>query len=811
MKLINRIQSLLFFSFLLPITLLGQLTITGKTIDHQEQSISFVNVLLLDHADSSLLKGTVTNMNGTFQLEISETIISNKEQVLLHISMIGYEAVYQNIIISSGKKITIPTITLIESASILNSIEIIAKEPLYVQKIDRMVVNIQNSITSAGGNALEILSKSPNIQVDRVNNIISVMGKQGVVVLINGKRNRMDLQALMQLLESIPADNIEKIEIITTPPANFDAEGNAGIINIILVKNVEDGFNGNFGGNFGYGLRPKMGVYTNFNIRKGQLNVYGDFSYNHELIQARSYIGNTIKYENEITETVGFSDRPAAQTFHNARFGLDYQLSDKTILGLLSSGFSTLWQLDAYTDITTSSNAKPDFHERLRSIEKNHWLHGMTNFSILHQLNESVKIDVNYDYLYYFANHPTDYFQDNFNQNHELVDSENFRSRKSTPIPIHVFKVDYSKKVNDKFSYEMGIKGSRSNFTNDISVAFQEENDWVLDADYTNVFKLDERIGATYLSSSYQLNEKTAVKAGLRYEYFMAHLSTSQNDNLVNRKKGNLFPSLFLSHAINPQNTLQLAYSRRVNRPNFDQLAPALFFFGPNTILTGNPSIQQTLTDNIKLDYRHKAYSFSLQYNYEDAPIAFRQPLVRAEKNELVMQSTNMKSSQMLVGSVSLPFEWTKWWNSRINANGYWVSQNPLVNHEVIQRNNLTYSFLTIQTFDLPKKYHVEIVGQYTSKFQLGIADIPVRWTLNLGIQKSFKDFKIAFNWNDIFNTGSFWDMRINQPQLNHVSYFRYELEGSIMRLSCSYHFGKKNLKSARHRQTGSEEERRRL
>jgi len=807
MKTINlNITLSIFFSFLIILNVNAQNTITGKITNQNQEHIGFANVLLLNPIDSSLYKGTVANENGIFQMELPK---DEEMKYLLHISMIGYMPFYQSV--ASNATLETLNIQLLEDAEMLNSVEIVAKKTLFTQEIDRMVINVQSSITSAGSNALEILSKSPSIQVDRVNHAISVMGKQGVMIMINGKRSRMDAQALMQLLESMPANNIQKIEVITTPPANFDAEGNAGIINIVLVKHLDDGFNGNIGGRLGHGLRSKMGVNTNFNFRKGKLNLYGDYAYSHELIQAKSYIGNTIVFGNAITNTVGESDRPAAQTFHNARIGVDYQLSDKTILGLLFSGHSTLWEMDAYADITTTSNVASTFYERLRSVESNQWLHGMTNFSISHQLNDDEKIDFNYDYLYYVAEHPTDYFNEFFDENQSLVNTQNFQSRKHTPIPIHVATIDYSKKINDKLSIETGLKGTISNFINDISVAYQEDNTWRNDEDYTNIFDLDERIGAAYVSSHYKINEKTTAKAGLRYEYFTAHLQTETNDNLVNRKSGNLFPSLFLSHSINDNNSLQLSYSRRIQRPSFTELAPALFFFGPNTIKAGNPNIQQTLSDNIKLDYRHKAYWFSLQYNYETAPIAFSQPVINAEKNQVVMQAANMDSRQMLTGTASLPLEVTKWWNMRWNVNGFWVEQNPIVDGQVIQRNNFTYSFFTSQEFKLPKDYAVALTGNYTSKFQYGIADIPVRWTMNLGIQKAFNQFKISFNWNDMFNTGSFWDMRINQPEINRVSHFRYELEGSIKWLSISYQFGKKDLKSSRSRRTGSEEERGRM
>ena len=244
---------------LISININAQGIITGKITNQNNEAIGFANVLFLNTNDSTLIRGTVSDENGSFKISNI-----NQEAILLNISMIGYTSFYQKI---RKDEFNEPlSIQLVENAETLNSVEIIAKKPLFTQEIDRTVINVQSRITSAGSNALEILSKSPGIQVDRANQVISVMGKQGVIVMINGKRSRMEATALMQLLSSMPSDNIQKIEVITTPPANFDAAGNAGIINIILVKNLDDGFNGNLGGRLGYGVRPKMGANTNFNF-----------------------------------------------------------------------------------------------------------------------------------------------------------------------------------------------------------------------------------------------------------------------------------------------------------------------------------------------------------------------------------------------------------------------------------------------------------------------------------------------------------------------------------------------------------------
>jgi hypothetical protein len=272
------------------------ISIKGQVLNENHETLAYANVLLLKPLDSTLVKGTVTKDDGTY--EIMDVEAGDYRQAFV---MIGYEQQDQFLKITNEKKLWIPELVeMTPDIMLLDEVVVKARRPLYEQQIDRLVVNVQNRVTSTGGNALQVLAKAPGVRIDGINNQIMLDGNQGVLVQINGKRSRMDGDALMQLLQSIPASNIEKIELITTPPASYDAEGVGGIINIVLVKNLEEGSNGNVSTNVGYGERPKFGGSVDLNLRKGKVNVYGSLSANNNYLQ----------------EDVRASIRPRSQSFH---------------------------------------------------------------------------------------------------------------------------------------------------------------------------------------------------------------------------------------------------------------------------------------------------------------------------------------------------------------------------------------------------------------------------------------------------------------------------------------------------------------
>ncbi|MBK5272427.1 MAG: outer membrane beta-barrel protein, partial [Bacteroidia bacterium] len=370
----------------------------------------------------------------------------------------------------------------------------------------------------AGGTALEVLEKSPGVIVNRQSNSIGLNGKNGVVVMINGKISRMSSDAIVQMLGGMNASNIEKIELITTPPANFDAEGNAGYINIILISNPNKGLNGNYSLTMGYGKGYTPAASVNFNYRNKMINLYGDYSFvwnnqEQEFDFSRRYIDQGVTTQNTTT-----SLRDPQDGGHNARLGIDFQVTPKTVIGVLVGGYNTKWLMTANNSLSIVKNNILDTTVSVVNTELNQWKHIMGNINFSHTIKEGETLTADLDYLYYKDNNPNNYRNRYYNNAGTLLGEEDTRSSKVTPLNFWVGKVDYNKKINKKISGEAGVKLSLSKFSNAVSVENSQQGNWVKDPELTAEYKLKENIAAAYTAFTIEASEKTSLKLGLRYE-----------------------------------------------------------------------------------------------------------------------------------------------------------------------------------------------------------------------------------------------------------------------------------------------------
>lgn len=255
----------------------GQCQVFGNIQDISGKPIAFANVLLLSTGDSSIIKGSVSNENGKFEFDQIQ-----EADYLISVSLLGYINHIDRYEIECNSPTTLNPITLLESEEELEAIEVTAQLPLYERKIDRMVINVQASITSAGNTVLEVLQKSPGVMVNRQSNSIMLNGKSGVTIMINNRIQRLPMEVVFQMLDGMSAANIEKIELITNPPAKYDAEGMGGIIHLIIAESADFGTNGNFGLTAGFNAREILGANFNINHRKDKFSFFADYSVQHD-------------------------------------------------------------------------------------------------------------------------------------------------------------------------------------------------------------------------------------------------------------------------------------------------------------------------------------------------------------------------------------------------------------------------------------------------------------------------------------------------------------------------------------------------
>ena len=777
--------------------------------DDKDQTIPYANVLLLSPVDSSLVRGGVTDDNGHFELNNVQP-----GNYLLKVFMTGLTEYLTEVFTlnASSDSKDFGLIILKEDAFLMEGVEVVAKKPLFEQKIDRLVVNVANSITSSGTTALQVLERTPGVIVNHQSNSISVSGKNGVVVMINGRINYMPADAVVRLLEGMPSDNIERIEVITTPPAGYDAEGNAGYINIVLKKNLDEGFNGSYGASLGYGKGEQINGNMNFNYRKGKTNVYGDYSYSRDGAEQEFDFYRRILLNGDQVETDTRSDRNPETNNHYARLGVDYQLDKKTVLGVLLDGYDTKWTMDAENTSLLSYNGHLDTTILVYNTELNQWKHIGANFNLQHTFSEGKKLTFNGDILSYKDNNPTEYENQYYDGEGNFLYADYSRAHKITPINILVGQIDYTSGLGKNMKLETGLKGSLSNFKNDVGVDYKTGQDWVEQPLLTAKYDLDETIMAGYASIETPIFAGINLKAGLRYEYTDSNLGSEEQPDIVDRQFGEWFPSAFLSKQFDEKNSMNVAYSRRITRPTFNDMAPFVIFLDPSTFFSGNPALQPATSNNFKIGYTHNSILISVEYSIEDSTIAQFQSTVIPGTNKQLFYAENLKDTKNFSVTLSVPVTATKWWSMYYNVIGGKKITRKYYGSDLSSFDFAGVGFYTTQTITLPANFTFEATAYYGTGGLFGVVAINPNGALNVGLQKKFGDKggTLRLGYDDVLNTQEFTGIS-DLPDQNQ--YFKAHLRFSqpTIKLSYQQNFGNQKIKSIGEHKSGAEEERQRV
>lgn len=804
----HQLLRVIFFSvFLISSNSYAQSTIYGSVTDEKGQPVVNANVLLLKNTDSSLIKGLVTPKGGAF----SFTHVINGSY-LIATSFSGYKQIFSQLLVITNKDLALAPIKLIEKESNLSNITVSAKKPLFEQKIDRLIINVASSITSAGSTALDVLMRSPGIVVDQQNNQVSVNGKDGVVVMLNGKIARMPLASVVQMLAGMSADNIEKIEIITTPPASLDAEGNAGYINIVTKTNLQNGTNGSYSATVGYGKGPVVATSINFNHRKGKINLYGDYSFSRVTSNTPFYFFRRVMKGSNTIDNYALSDRSPVRRNHNGRVGLDVEVNKNTIAGVLLTSFSDLFSMNALNTTNILINQQVDTIIKIANTEKHPLDNYGINLNLLRRFQKEAQVVVNLDYVSYRDANTVDYLNTYYAGNGNFIYTDKTKSRKVTPIKFWVASADYTKKLSAKINMEAGIKTTLSRFENDVQVERAAQNTWTPDSDLSARYNLKESIAAAYTSFGIKLGEKTNIKMGLRFEYINSNLGSVAVKNIVDRHYGSWFPSFFVAHAINDNNALNFSYSRRITRPTFNDMAPFVYFVDPNTFFSGNPALQPSFSNTLKGDYIVKRFIFSLSYTHEVNPITNFSPRIDPVTNKQTLAAENQKDKNVIAAIVSLPFTVTSWWNMQNNVTVLWQKLNAFYKGTPLQITQQNFNLNSTQTFSLPKNFSLELNGYYSSGGLFGIYKMQPFGSVDAGMQKKLPNNagSLRFALSNVFGPPHF-KASVNDPAKNLVLNANLVFNNRIFRLTYTRNFGNNSIKKKRDRATGSEEERQRV
>lgn len=801
----NKYISYFFLGFVLFSSLYinGQYNISGRLADTDGQAVPYANVILSASVDSLFITGTSSSEEGIFTMEVQES-----RAAFLQISSLGYEDYYSPVL-PPGQNHNLGTIFLEPMTENLSEVVLTSKKKLYEVQADRTVVNVQSSPVNAGNTILSVLGRSPSVIVNRNTNQISLMGRQGILVMVNNKPLRMNGNELFSYLESLNADTIETIELITSPPANYDAQGIAGIININTTQHQALGFRGNSSSNMGYGETAKYGTNLSLDYIGQKL---------HTWVRLSSQVDNALE---RVDLQMDYATIPgdistdmvvrrnATTKIVSGDFGFDYELSNKTRIGALIGRYHNRWEMDALSTTVISPHFTSGFIEEVASEELNRLKRTLVNVNLNHDFSKTTSLNLDYDHIYFKRNNPTEYLATHIFDESTTTEST-FLSNAETPITINVIKADLMHAFSSNLTLETGLKTTNSKFENTIGVSYLEDGQNIPDPDFTDKYILNEKIHAGFLFARWVPTEKITGQAGARFEYYELHLSSEGQGKLIDMIQRNVFTNFNINYKPNDNNEWTLAFNQRIDRPGFLNLAPYLYFFNTKTLFTGNASLVPTKSYQFNLNYRWKTLHTSMTFSDAILPIFDYQPVLEGENEIVVFRPQQGHGNQNLSLFLSFPKTINSWWNGQFSAYGNYLLQTPIVNQQTLRLTRYSYIANLVNTFKINETTHLEIIADYNSSQYGGIAKTLPRTTIDVGAVKEFKKgVTLSANISDVFNSGSEWNIVSNRGMVNYN--WLFDAEGPVFRIGLTIPFGTTSATEKLKRASGSEEEQQRL
>jgi iron complex outermembrane receptor protein len=790
-------------------TLLAQQTgtIAGKIIDNNQEPVSFANVILKSAADSSLVKVEYTHDDGTFQM-----INITPGEYWVTVSYVGLNpyrtAPFQ---LADGQNIEMPTINMKTTGTDLQEVTVTAEKPLLELKPDKMVLNVEGSINASGSTALELMRKSPGVIVDNNDNI-SLLGKSSVQVYIDGKPSPLGGADLAAFLKSIQSTEIESIEIITNPSAKFDAEGNGGIINIRMKKDKRLGTNANVNLGYSVGEVAQYNSSVSGNYRNKKMNAFGSFSYND---------GRNVNFMNLYREQFGGAFDQRGNQFnawdsYNFKAGSDFFLTKKSTLGFLVNGFMSDNTGGGDTRTLISKIGAPSVDSILQASTSDTGERNNLNFNLNYQFEDEKGNTVNVDADYgQFRNTNAQLLPNTYlDPGGENVLFERINANETpTNIDIYTFKVDYERPL---LGGQLGAGGKIAFVNTDNTFNFFQlvDNEKILETDVSNQFQYEENVNAAYFSFARKFGKKWNLSLGLRMEQTNStgDLTSyiSQPIARVDTSYLNFFPSGGITFTPSQKHSFALNYSRRINRPSYQDLNPFELKLDELTFQKGNPFLRPEYANNVQLTYSFN-YRLNVSLNYSHTQNLITRITDASSENAAFITWVNLADQYNYSLNISAPMPITKWWSSYTSLTGF-NTQNKADYGEgrTVDLNVSTFNIYSQHTFRLPKGWSMELSGWYNSPSAWGgTFEMESMWNMDFGVQKKLMDGRanLKVSVSDIFKTTNWTGRAAFGPLFMNIN---GGWDSRRLRVNFSYLLGNTQVKGARKRKTGLEEEQRR-
>ncbi|GAA4499105.1 outer membrane beta-barrel family protein [Hymenobacter ginsengisoli] len=769
-------------------------------------AVEFATITLHRAADSVVVRTEFSDAQGTFRLDAPAGKIYRVSAM-----QVGYGRYWSAPFEVPAAGLVLPAIRLAPSqATALKEVTVTGRKPLYERRADRTVVNVADSPLSSGATTLDVLARSPGVTLSATNDL-GLRGRQGLLVVIDGKRTPLTGNDLAEYLRSLPAEQLQSIELITNPPASFDAQGGAGVIAINLKKDQRLGTNGTANASLGYSEQAKFTGGLALNHRRKNLNVYGTYAYTDRRYFAR--LDLTRQFAATATLPAGglvqSNDQLAHLRSHTARVGLDLNLSKRTLLGASITGLASTNDLSTASQaVTTDELGQPTDRFRARTDWNVSRPSGSANLNLRHAFADSASaaaLSADADYARYALTRLSDQYVV-FDTPGRAADQ--LSGDQHSRLSIGAAKVDFSQPLPHRSRLEVGAKATQVVSDNDVAFTSTMGGQTVPRPDISSQFSYHENVNAAYASLRGALAGAT-LQAGLRAEQTNI-LATQAGATVREQHYLQLFPSALAERTFNDRHALTLAVARRIDRPNYQQLNPLRTYADATSYLAGNPNLLASTSYNFELThtYRQK-FSTGLAYSRSDLPIVnVVQPSPDGGRL-VVSQNVNLSTRHFYTLTLTAPLTLTKWWTLYANALVYYNRYVGELNGTALDRGRVACNLTANSSFTLPHGWSAELNGFYESREVYGFQVIQARGQVAAGLQKSLWNKQGTFRLNvaDIFYTTP---NRATSTYDNFTETYYSRLDTRIVTAALTYRFGNNKVAAARRRAAGADEELRR-
>ncbi len=786
--------------------------VTGTVIDGNTKTIESATITLLRAKDSSVVKMSVADKTGKFSFEAVA-----EGRYLVSITAVGHQKGFSELfeITSANPSVTLNTIEIIPVAKSVGGVTVTARKPLIEQKLDRTIVNVEAAVTNVGASALEVLEKSPGVEVDKDGNI-SMKGKSGVQVYIDGRPSYLSGPDLANLLSSMNANQLDQIELMTNPPAKYDAAGNSGIINIKTKKTKQVGYTGSVSLNYGQGRYGKWNESANFNYRKNKVNLFANVGYSNRKnfndldIQRKFIDGATKELKSHFDQESGIRDHYKSI---NGKLGMDFYASKKTTFGVVLGGFSNPGTFSNRSDVNIADeNRVLQSITRAETGSERKWKNFSANLNFRHVFDSTGReITADLDYLTYRTHNEQFLINSYYGTNGQpTFVPDTLLGSLPQDIKIYTAKVDYVHPLKNGAKFEAGFKTGFVETDNNAIYDSLLNGERVRDIGRSNYFIYEENVNAAYVNYSRPISKKLMGQFGLRMEHTNANGNQVTTGEKFKRDYAQLFPTAYLQYTLNEKNSFVLNYGRRINRPNYADLNPFIEFLDKYTFEQGNPNLRPQFSHNIELRHTYKGF-LTTTLNYTKTTDIITEVLEQnPDMNETFIRKSNIATQRQYGISISAGGQLKKWWSANAWANVYNNLFEGIVNNDPAKFTATTGQFNVSNQFKFGKTWSAELSGFYRTPGVEGVFKIYGFGMMNLGIGKQIMNNKgsLRFSVRDVLYT-----QRIKgESRFSNIdAQFQQVRDSRVATISFTYRFSKGKVNGQKRKTGGASEEQNRV